>query len=310
MAELVDALVSNTNAARRAGSIPALGTGQSPNHFRFGDFFVFLYTPQTTHNMKRHLLFLPLTALLFLLACQQQPHHSAWPLIDVLNPMTPVKNQGNSQSCWIYAMLAAIETEHISRGDSINLSPAWLEHALKREPQAPSSGRGMGATALSLLHRHGIVGFDAMRNSTAPPPRCVFMFGVEYTPQEFARSVCAPNEYVALTSTTAAPYGTSVVLNVADNWLRQRFLNIHPDTLLQLTTRAVSRGHGVCWESRGHAMAIVGLAHDTVGQRHYFVMKNSWGENRGNHGLEYLSYGYFLRHTLSVCMTRRAFNGD
>lgn len=26
MAELVDALVSNTNAARRAGSIPALGT--------------------------------------------------------------------------------------------------------------------------------------------------------------------------------------------------------------------------------------------------------------------------------------------
>lgn len=28
MAELVDALVSNTNAARRAGSIPALGTNQ------------------------------------------------------------------------------------------------------------------------------------------------------------------------------------------------------------------------------------------------------------------------------------------
>ena len=30
MAELVDALVSNTNAARRAGSIPALGTENSP----------------------------------------------------------------------------------------------------------------------------------------------------------------------------------------------------------------------------------------------------------------------------------------
>ena len=28
MAEWVDALVSNTNAARRAGSIPALGTGR------------------------------------------------------------------------------------------------------------------------------------------------------------------------------------------------------------------------------------------------------------------------------------------
>lgn len=30
MAELVDALVSNTNAARRAGSIPALGTILKP----------------------------------------------------------------------------------------------------------------------------------------------------------------------------------------------------------------------------------------------------------------------------------------
>ncbi len=31
MAELVDALVSNTNAARRAGSIPALGTFKNAN---------------------------------------------------------------------------------------------------------------------------------------------------------------------------------------------------------------------------------------------------------------------------------------
>ena len=29
---------------------------------------------------------------------------------DVLNRMTPVKDQGQSQTCWIYAMLAAIET--------------------------------------------------------------------------------------------------------------------------------------------------------------------------------------------------------
>ena len=34
MAELVDALVSNTNAARRAGSIPALGTFQSNSKSR------------------------------------------------------------------------------------------------------------------------------------------------------------------------------------------------------------------------------------------------------------------------------------
>ena len=33
MAELVDALVSNTNAARRAGSIPALGTQKQKQIF-------------------------------------------------------------------------------------------------------------------------------------------------------------------------------------------------------------------------------------------------------------------------------------
>ena len=33
---------------------------------------------------------------------------------EVMNGMTPVKNQGKSQTCWIYAMLATIETEHLS----------------------------------------------------------------------------------------------------------------------------------------------------------------------------------------------------
>ena len=39
MAELVDALVSNTNAARRAGSIPALGTEAGKESFLSPLFF-------------------------------------------------------------------------------------------------------------------------------------------------------------------------------------------------------------------------------------------------------------------------------
>ena len=42
---------------------------------------------------------------------------------EVLNRMTPVKDQGDSETCWIYAMLATIETEHLAWGDSVNLSP-------------------------------------------------------------------------------------------------------------------------------------------------------------------------------------------
>ena len=45
--------------------------------------------------------------------------------IEHINGMTPVKNQGAGSGCWAYAMLAAIETTHISMGDSVNLSPSW-----------------------------------------------------------------------------------------------------------------------------------------------------------------------------------------
>ena len=238
-------------------------------------------------------------------SCSRGPREHHYFTIDKKNSYTPVKNQGKSQSCWIYAMLAAIETEHIMRGDSANLSVAYIEQTLQREPNAPKSGRGMGATALKLLGKYGVVAYDAMRTADSPSPRWAFMYGAQYTPQEFAHSVCAPEEYVKLTSDSKQPYGQMVDLDVPDNWTHERFYNVHIDTLLARTVRAVEAGHGVCWESSGHAMAIVGLAHNEK-QGRYFVMKNSWGEERPYGGLDFLSFAYFKRHTLAVCMTREA----
>jgi len=247
-----------------------------------------------------------IAVIVVLLCCGCRREGPKQVTVDLLNRMTPVKDQGRSQTCWLYAMLAAIETEHIMRGDSVNLSVAWLEKCLDEEPHAPESRRGMGATALRLLGRYGVVAYDAMRTVDTPAPRWAFMFGVQYTPLEFAHSVCAPDEYVALTSQADKPYGQMVDVDAPDNWLHDRFFNLPMDTLLRRTESAVSRGHGVCWESSGHAMAIVGLAHDERGRR-YFVMKNSWGSARPNGGLDYLSYGYFRKHTLAVEMTRDAF---
>ena len=241
---------------------------------------------------------------LCIVGCTQQPtmHY----VYEVMNPMTPVKDQGSSQLCWAYAMLAAIETEHLRWGDSVNLAPAYIEKMLEQEPQAPKSKRGMGATLLSLIQKYGIVAYDAMRTVETPAPRYVFMYGAEYTTHEFARSVCAPDEYICLTSTTGAPYNKEVEIREPDNWLHQQFLNVPIDTLLKKTEHAVRRHHGVCWESRSHAMAIVGIAHDDHGRK-YFVMKNSWGTNRPNKGLDYLSFDKFKAQTLAVEMTREAF---
>lgn len=240
-----------------------------------------------------------------LTACTKKPQGHPPIEVEVMNPMTPVKNQGKSQTCWVYAMLAAIETEHIGRGDSVNLSPAYVEYMLRKEPGAPESKRGMGLTCINLIQKHGLCGYDAYRKveEDIEPPRQVFMLGAIYTPQEFARSVCAPDEYIALTSNDDEPYNTEIDVNTDDNWQHNRYWNVPMDTLLARSERAVRQHHGVCWESKGHAMAIVGLGRDAQ-QRRYFIMKNSWGDDDPDHGLVYMTYERFRKETLAVEMPR------
>ena len=249
--------------------------------------------------LRRSICLSCLIAIVLAAGCtRKEPKHFTH---EVLNRMTPVKDQGERQTCWIYAMLAAIETERLAQGDSVNLSPAYIEKVLEQEASAPESRRGMGVTLLRLIEKYGIVGYDEMSSASAPLPSVTLVHGKEHTPQEFARSICAPDEYVALTSNSGKPYYKEVDINLPDNWLRNRFLNIPIDSLLAKTERAVRQHHGVCWESKSHAMAIVGIAHDENGEK-YFIMKNSWGADHPHKGLKYISFSDFRRKTLAVEM--------
>ena len=226
---------------------------------------------------------------------------------DVMNRMTPVKDQGESETCWIYAMLATIETEHLSWGDSVNLSPYYIEKMIEQEANCPKTKRGEPTTLINMIEKYGICGYDAMRKPETPAPKWVFMLGAQYTPQEFARSVCKPGEYIALMSDDSKPYYETSELEVPDNWTHEKYLNIPMDSLLDRTKRAVSSHHGVCWEDKSHAMAIVGLAHDEDGEQ-YFIMKNSWGTAGPYDGLEYVSFQMFRRETVAVEMTKEAYS--
>ncbi|SEW23864.1 Papain family cysteine protease [Prevotella aff. ruminicola Tc2-24] len=242
---------------------------------------------------------MPLLCLVLTVGCGwQEPKHFTH---EVLNRMTPIKDQGESEICWAYAMLAAIETEHLSWGDSVNLSPYYIEKMMEKESAAPKNKHGMGVTLIRLIQKYGIVGYDAMRTVETPAPQWVFMLGAAYTPQEFARSICAPNEYIALTSTDREPYYKKVDIDQPANWLHDRFYNIPMDTLLTKTEQAVREHHGVCWESKEHAMAIVGIAHDDSGEP-FFIMKNSWGTEDPYKGLTYLSFEDFRDQTLAIEM--------
>ena len=259
-----------------------------------------------------------LAALMLFAACGRKQQHTY--TNDLLLPMTPVKNQGKSELCWAYAMLATIETEHLVRGDSVNLSPVYIGRMLKMEKTTlstsglrngeheKSSQRAMGQTLLNMIQKYGIVPYDVLPDDATddlPTPKWVFMLGARYTPWEFAHSVCAPDEYLSLTCFPDSPYNKKIVVPVPDNWEQNLLLNLPMDTLRHHVDRALRQRHPVCWESRGHAMCIVGMAHDEAG-RPYYVMKNSWGPKGPHGGLVYMSVRKMWKDMIALYLTKEA----
>lgn len=172
-------------------------------------------------------------------------------------------------------------------------------------------------------------------------PRFQFMGGAEYTVEEFGRSVCRKDDYVALTSFTHQPFGKTFVLECADNHYRDTYLNLPIDSMMTLIEKAIRQGHAVCWEgdiseagfrfdkgiavvkkheknitqefrqqeyealrtTDDHCMAIIGLARSRSGKK-YFIVKNSWGTDNPFGGLMYMSYNYLKLKTLAVILPR------
>lgn len=174
-------------------------------------------------------------------------------------------------------------------------------------------------------------------------PKNVYMLGAEYTPKEFAHSVCMKGEYVALTSFTHHPFGEDFMLEVPDNRSGELFLNVPIDDMMERMERSIRAGHPVCWEgdvsepgfsfARGtaeldgarhctqaerqaafgrlrttddHCMCLIGIARDSKGGR-WFIAKNSWGTGNPYGGLMYLSYDYVRMKTVAVVMKNEIF---
>lgn len=312
------------------------------------------------------------------------------PQTDCLVRMTPMKSQGRSDFCWIYAMLATIESEHLLVDDSVNLSAHFLGRR-HLEEQAErvylSCGkksivtRGMAQDAIDLMMRGGLTHFDAFQAKTNyrvtarkveqaarqamaqrtgleqmkkdvgrlldeaihPAQERVYWLGAEYSPLEFAHSVCLPDEYIAMTSFTHHPFGERFALEVPDNHGHHAFLNMPLDSLMHRIEGALRSGHPVCWEgdtsepgfsfktgfaqlanekdlatqesrqqmldrlqtTDDHCMELVGMAHTRDGKR-WFIAKNSWGTHNPFGGLMYLSENYVRAKTLAVWMSWKA----
>lgn len=312
--------------------------------------------------------------------------------IETVNKMTPVKDQGNSDLCWVYAMLATIESDRLMQGDSVNLSPDYVARLMLRRlvaegytagrPEAVSL-RGTAPLLLRLLDENGAMPYDSyhsecnyrvlcrrlsmlteqaisrrtgvkrlletaddiMDTAINPLPRHVYMLGAEYTPVEFAHSVCLPGEYVALTSFTHVPFYNSVRLGLPDNLSGEHFLNLPIDSLMNSIVKALRSGRSVCWEgdvsepgfsfkegtarlqpgetdlsqqarqrmfetfrtTDDHCLELIGLAHDAQ-KRPYFICKNSWGTDNPYGGLMFMSLDYARMKTVAMVMKAHDWN--
>lgn len=120
----------------------------------------------TINGWKMAILLVLLTA-----SCGRQQQQKGQPVMidEVRLRTTPVKDQGRSELCWIYAMLATIETEHLMQGDSVNLSPVFTarqflsrqaEQYFLTKGKKPVSMRGMATMTLQLIGQYGAHPYD------------------------------------------------------------------------------------------------------------------------------------------------------
>lgn len=338
---------------------------------------------------RRQQLWMTIPLLLFAFSCTEKEDSIRQVVLADGNAVTytPVKDQRQNETCWAYAMLATIEANHLSMGDSVHLSVGYaVRHLLEDHyrryvlsgGKSTFTTRATAQTLLNIIGRHGIVPHSAyhdyenanatilankvkriaktaintrsgtevhvntmrkvLNEALGAEPKCVMMLGAEYTPQEFARSVCAPNEYVALTSFSHHPFYSSFVLEVPDNWEQNRFYNLPIDSMMNRINEALLRGEAVCWEgdisedgfnwkegtacltskqmsdlsqearqeqfekyqtTDDHAMCLIGITNDKEGNRLY-VAKNSWGTNNKHNGLIYITEDYIRMKTIAV----------
>lgn len=149
-----------------------------------------------------------------------------------------------------------------------------------------------------------------------------------------------PEEYVELTSYRHHPFHQMIHLEIPANWRNGNYLNLPIEDFISTIDHAINNGFTLAWDgdignsggfkdhglvrvkgeyadqaiigqeqrqsayerkttTDDHNMHLVCITYDRDGQK-FYILKNTWGKNRGMDGSWYLSENYFRLRTISV----------
>ena len=156
-----------------------------------------------------------------------------------------------------------------------------------------------------------------------------------------------PENYIELTSYSHHPFYKKVMLEIPAYWRFKKYLNLPIESFMNTIDNALNNGFTLAWDGdigakegfkdngyvrvkgeyedeklisqeqrqsaykRGttrddHNMHLVGYTYDRKGEK-FYILKNTWGKNRGINGSYYLSENYFRLRTISVTVHKDAF---
>ncbi|MGD1841018.1 MAG: C1 family peptidase [Thermonemataceae bacterium] len=154
-------------------------------------------------------------------------------------------------------------------------------------------------------------------------------------------------DYIELTSYNHHPFYQKVMLEIPANWRYKKYMNLPIDGFMSTIDNAIKSGFTLAWDGdighkegfkdhgyvrvkgeyedeklisqeqrqsayeRGttrddHNMHLVGYTYDRKGEK-FYMLKNTWGKNRGMDGVYYLSENYFRLRTISVTVHKDGF---
>lgn len=153
-------------------------------------------------------------------------------------------------------------------------------------------------------------------------------------------------DYIELTSYNHHPFYQKVMLEIPANWRFKKYLNLPIESFMNTIDNALNSGFSLAWDGdigakegfkdngyvrvkgeyedeklisqeqrqsaykRGttrddHNMHLVGYTYDRKGEK-FYMLKNTWGKDRGMDGIYYLSENYFRLRTISVTVHKDA----